>query len=34
VPFGGKSPLERALSGSVNDLYVLRRYIDAWRGMK
>lgn len=34
VPFGGKPPLERALAGSVNDLYVVRRYIDAWRGVK
>lgn len=33
VPFGGQSPLERALRGSIDDLYVLRRYIDAWRGM-
>ena len=32
--FGGRSPLERALCGSVNDLYAVRRYIDAWRGMK
>jgi hypothetical protein len=34
VAFGGKSPLELALQGSVNDLYVLRRYVDAWRGVK
>jgi Protein of unknown function (DUF2384) len=34
VPFSGKSPLDRALLGSVNDLFVVRRYIDAWRGMK
>jgi hypothetical protein len=34
VAFGGKSPLERALQGSVNDLYVVRRYVDAWRGVK
>jgi Protein of unknown function (DUF2384) len=32
IPFGGKSPLERALCGSIDDLYALRRYIDAWRG--
>jgi hypothetical protein len=34
LPFGGLSPLERALKGSIDDLYVVRRYIDAWRGMK
>jgi hypothetical protein len=34
VVFGGLSPLEFALRGSINDLYALRRYIDAWRGMK
>jgi hypothetical protein len=34
VPFAGKSPLERALLGSINDLFVVRRYIDAWRGVK
>jgi Protein of unknown function (DUF2384) len=34
VPFAGKSPLDRALSGGINDLFVVRRYIDAWRGMK
>jgi hypothetical protein len=34
VPFAGKTPLERALCGSVNDLFVVRRYVDAWRGVK
>jgi Protein of unknown function (DUF2384) len=34
VVFGGKSPLERALQGSINDLYAVRRYVDAWRGVK
>jgi uncharacterized protein (DUF2384 family) len=34
LPFGGRSPLERALQGSIDDLYAVRRYIDAWRGMK
>jgi hypothetical protein len=34
LPFGGQSPLERALKGSIDDLYAVRRYIDAWRGMK
>jgi hypothetical protein len=32
VPFGGHSPLERMLRGSVADLYEVRRYIDSWRG--
>ena len=34
LPFGGSSPLDRALRGSIDDLYAVRRYIDAWRGMK
>lgn len=34
LPFGGVSPLERTLRGSIDDLYAVRRYIDAWRGMK
>ena len=34
LPFGGVSPLERILGGSIDDLYTVRRYIDAWRGMK
>ncbi len=34
VPFGGMSPLDYMGQGSVNDLYAVRRYIDAWRGMK
>ncbi|MCC6890830.1 MAG: DUF2384 domain-containing protein [Hyphomicrobiales bacterium] len=34
LPFGGRSPLDRALQGSIDDLYAVRRYIDAWRGMK
>jgi hypothetical protein len=34
LPFGGDSPLQRALRGSIDDLYAVRRYIDAWRGMK
>jgi hypothetical protein len=32
--FGGMSPLERALKGSIGDLHALRRYLDAWRGIK
>jgi hypothetical protein len=34
LPFGGQSPLDRALHGGMDDLYAVRRYIDAWRGMK
>ena len=31
-PFGGRSALERMLSGQVADLYVVREYLDAERG--
>lgn len=34
VPFGGQSPLQRMLRGSIDDLYAVRRYVDAWRGLK
>lgn len=34
LPFGGDTPLNRALRGSIDDLYAVRRYVDAWRGMK
>jgi hypothetical protein len=30
--FGGKSALDRMLSGQVSDLYVVRQYLDAQRG--
>ncbi|MEK6544409.1 MAG: MbcA/ParS/Xre antitoxin family protein [Elusimicrobiota bacterium] len=30
--FGGKSALDRMLSGRVSDLYVVRQYLDAQRG--
>ena len=30
--FGGKAALQRMLSGNVADLYVVRQYLDAWRG--
>jgi hypothetical protein len=30
--FGGKSALDRMLSGKVSDLYVVRQYLDAQRG--
>lgn len=32
APFGGRSALERMLSGQVADLYEVRRYLDAERG--
>jgi hypothetical protein len=30
--FGGRSALERMLSGQVADLYIVRQYLDAQRG--
>ncbi|MGL1287728.1 MbcA/ParS/Xre antitoxin family protein, partial [Vibrio parahaemolyticus] len=33
APFGGHSPLEHMLRGSIADLYAVRRYLDAWRGV-
>ena len=30
--FGGRSALDRMLSGKVSDLYVVRQYLDAQRG--
>lgn len=30
--FGGRSALDRMVSGNVSDLYVVRQYIDAQRG--
>jgi hypothetical protein len=34
LPFAGTSPLARMLRGSIDDLYAVRRYLDAWRGVK
>lgn len=31
-PFGGRSALDRMLSGNVSDLYEVRRYLDGERG--
>ena len=31
-PFGGRSALERMLSGQVADLFVVRQYLDSQRG--
>jgi hypothetical protein len=33
-PFDGLSPLGRMLAGGIGDLMAVRRYIDAWRGVK
>ena len=32
--FAGRAPLDRMIQGSINDLYAVRRYLDAWRGVK
>ncbi|MCW1432216.1 MbcA/ParS/Xre antitoxin family protein [Novosphingobium sp. JCM 18896] len=32
APFGGRSALDRMVSGNVADLYVVRQYVDAQRG--
>jgi hypothetical protein len=32
APFGGRSALDRMLSGQVADLYVVREYLDSQRG--
>ena len=32
APFASRSPLARMLDGSIDDLYAVRRYLDAWRG--
>jgi len=32
LPFGGRSALDRMLSGNVSDLFVVRQYLDAMRG--
>ena len=34
IPFAGKSPLDRMLRGGIEDLYTVRRYLDAWRGVR
>jgi hypothetical protein len=33
LPFRGRAPLDRLLRGSIDDLYAVRRYLDAWRGV-
>lgn len=32
--FGGRPPLEVMAGGGINGLYQVRRYLDAWRGVK
>ena len=32
LPFGGRSALDRMMSGQVADLFVVRQYLDAQRG--
>jgi hypothetical protein len=34
APFAGKSPLDRMLDGGIDDLFTVRRYLDAWRGVR
>ncbi|AKS42987.1 hypothetical protein WM2015_2629 [Wenzhouxiangella marina] len=31
-PFGGQAPIKRMASGRVGDLYVVRNWLDGWRG--
>ena len=32
--FAGMSPIQRMLRGGISDLYAVRRYLDAWRGVR
>lgn len=32
APFGGQPPVKRMASGRVGDLYVVRSWLDGWRG--
>lgn len=34
APFNGRSPLALMEQGGINDLFEVRRYLDAWRGVK
>lgn len=34
APFAGNSPLDRMLAGGIDDLFAVRRYLDAWRGVR
>lgn len=33
-PFDGRSPLQTMTAGSIIDLHRVRRYLDAWRGVR
>jgi hypothetical protein len=33
-PFDGEAPLQRLTAGGILDLYAVRRYLDAWRGVR
>jgi hypothetical protein len=33
-PFDGRSPLDVMTAGGIIDLYSVRRYLDAWRGVR
>jgi hypothetical protein len=33
-PFDGRSPIETMTAGGMIDLFAVRRYLDAWRGVK
>lgn len=33
APFAGRAPLDRMLAGGIDDLFAVRRYLDAWRGV-
>jgi len=34
APFGDRSPLELMAEGGIGGLHEMRRYLDAWRGVK
>jgi hypothetical protein len=34
IEFAGRSPLARMLEGGIGDLDAVRRYLDAWRGLR
>lgn len=33
-PFNGRAPLDVMTDGGIADLYEVRRYLDAWRGVR
>lgn len=34
LPFAGQSPLAKMVAGGMLDLHAVRRYLDAWRGVR